>query len=63
MVALGPLQPLLGPDQGGTAAKNGVCSLLDWLQEMLPEGCLPAQTRNTKRKTLPCSPLEIVLQC
>lgn len=63
MVALGPLQPLLGPEQGGTAAKNWVCSPLDWLQEMLSEECLPAQTKDAKRKTLPCAPLGIVLQC
>lgn len=63
MVALGPLQPILGPDQGGTAAKNRACSPLNWLQEMLPEGRLPAQTKDTKRNTLPCTPLGIALQC
>lgn len=60
VVALEPLQPLLGPDQGA-AAKNWVCSPLDWLQEMLPDGHLPAQTKDTK--TLPCIPLGIMLQC
>lgn len=52
VVALEPLQPLLGPDQGGTAAKNWVCSPLHWLQEMLPEGHLPARPRTQKNTSL-----------